>query len=169
MQAISHSLVNLHRCNDYFTCAMFQLDWSMHLHLIAIFLTVHKTRRKSRNLILALVQYLRNSLGFPTCWAPLKQNCFWLDKRSQSCKCLKSPFLSSCQYIHGVVRRFLGPHNTLPSVLILCLSSSFHFSWHLVKIYLETDINLSVNTCKVGDLKKLHLILWKLLVSRLPL
>ena len=27
-------------------------------------------------------------------------------------------FLSSCQYTHGVVRRLLGPHDTLPCVLI---------------------------------------------------
>ena len=30
----------------------------------------------------------------------------------------KVHFLSSCQYTHGVARRLLGPHDTLPCVLI---------------------------------------------------
>ena len=30
----------------------------------------------------------------------------------------KLRFLSSCQYTHGVARRLLGPHDTLPCVLI---------------------------------------------------
>ena len=33
----------------------------------------------------------------------------------------KLRFLSSCQYTHGVARRLLGPHDTLPCVLI-CIS-----------------------------------------------
>ena len=31
----------------------------------------------------------------------------------------KLRFLSSCQYTHGVARRLLGPHDTLPCVLML--------------------------------------------------
>ena len=31
----------------------------------------------------------------------------------------KLRFLSSCQYTHGVARRLLGPHDTLPCVLII--------------------------------------------------
>ena len=30
----------------------------------------------------------------------------------------KLRFLSSCQYTHGVARRLLGPHDTLPCVLM---------------------------------------------------
>ena len=33
----------------------------------------------------------------------------------------KLRFLSSCQYTHGVARRLLGPHDTLPCVLIICV------------------------------------------------
>ena len=30
-------------------------------------------------------------------------------------------FRSSCQYTHGVARRLLGPHDTLPCVLIIII------------------------------------------------
>ena len=35
----------------------------------------------------------------------------------------KLRFLSSCQYTHGVARRLLGPHDTLPCVLILAMNT----------------------------------------------
>ena len=34
-------------------------------------------------------------------------------------KVRKVRFLSSCQYTHGVARRLLGPHDTLPCVLMI--------------------------------------------------
>ena len=34
----------------------------------------------------------------------------------------KLRFLSSCQYTHGVARRLLGPHDTLPCVLIYIIN-----------------------------------------------
>ena len=39
----------------------------------------------------------------------------------------KLRFLSSCQYTHAVARRLLGPHDTLPCVLITELQRNNHF------------------------------------------
>ena len=40
----------------------------------------------------------------------------------------KLRFLSSCQYTHGVARRLLGPHDTLPCVLIISPNLYPHFN-----------------------------------------
>ena len=40
----------------------------------------------------------------------------------------KLRFVSSCQYTHGVARRLLGPHDTLPCVLILLRVHSLKLS-----------------------------------------
>ena len=54
-------------------------------------------------------------------------------------KVWKSCILSSCQYTHGVVRRLLGPYDTLPCVLI----------YMCVIIFYETDPNRTSGKIKL--------------------
>ena len=44
--------------------------------------------------------------------------CLVSSRQHRATEVRKLPFLSSCQYTHGVARRLLGPHGTLPCVLI---------------------------------------------------
>ena len=44
--------------------------------------------------------------------------CLVSSRQHRATEVRKLRFLSSCQYIHGVARRLLGPHDTLPCVLI---------------------------------------------------
>ena len=44
--------------------------------------------------------------------------CLVSSRQHRATEVRKLRFLSSCQYTHGVVRRLLGPHDTLPCVLI---------------------------------------------------
>ena len=46
------------------------------------------------------------------------QKSFHFVKVAQSFECVKSRFLSSCQYTYGVECQLLGPHDTLLCVLI---------------------------------------------------
>ena len=56
--------------------------------------------------------------------------CLVSSRQHRATEVRKLRFLSSCQYTHGVARRLLGPHDTLPCVLILiaytlCICKSF--------------------------------------------
>ena len=44
--------------------------------------------------------------------------CLVSSRQHRATEVRKLRFLSSCQYTHGVARRLLGPHDTLPCVLI---------------------------------------------------
>ena len=44
--------------------------------------------------------------------------CLVSSRQHRATQVRKLRFLSSCQYTHGVARRFLGPHDTLPCVLM---------------------------------------------------
>ena len=44
--------------------------------------------------------------------------CLVSSRQHRATEVQKLRFLSSCQYTHGVARRLLGPHDTLPCVLI---------------------------------------------------
>ena len=66
----------------------------------------------------------------------------------------KLHFVSSCQYTHGVARRLLGPHDTLPCVLIYtstgtcpmvqdCLQSVMHFTLSLM-LWIFSDKNFYI-------------------------
>ena len=52
----------------------------------------------------------RGNLHSKICLVPSRQH--------RATEVRKLRFLSSCQYTHGVARRLLGPHDTLPCVLI---------------------------------------------------
>ena len=44
--------------------------------------------------------------------------CLVSSRQHRATEVRKLRFVSSCQYTHGVARRLLGPHDTLPCVLI---------------------------------------------------
>ena len=44
--------------------------------------------------------------------------CLVSSRKHRATEVRKLRFLSSCQYTHGIARRLLGPHDTLPCVLI---------------------------------------------------
>ena len=44
--------------------------------------------------------------------------CLVSSRQHRATEVRKLRFLSSCQYTHGVARRLLGPHDTLPCVMI---------------------------------------------------
>ena len=46
------------------------------------------------------------------------KSCLVSSRQHRATEVRKLRFLSSCQYTHGVARRLLGPHDTLPCVLI---------------------------------------------------
>ena len=48
--------------------------------------------------------------------------CLVSSRQHRATEVRKLRFLSSCQYTHGVACRLLGPHDTLPCVLILILN-----------------------------------------------
>ena len=54
------------------------------------------------------------------------KNCLVLLRQHRATEVRKSIFFSSCQYTHGVACWLLGPHNTLPCVLI-CVHTTFFF------------------------------------------
>ena len=114
--------------NTSLKCTKFQLDWSTHLYFMADFAKCVKRSRRNpppppQNFGHL---YLGNGWGdflhisyvdSSTVRELLYQVWFQLDKRSRSYICVKIA-LSSCQYTHGVVHWLLGPHDTLPCVLI---------------------------------------------------
>ena len=54
--------------------------------------------------------------------------CLVSSRQHRATEVRKLRFLSSCQYTHGVARRLLGPHDTLPCVLNKMIFSNFHFT-----------------------------------------
>ena len=56
--------------------------------------------------------------------------CLVLSRQHRATEVRKLRFLSSCQYTHGVARRLLGPHDTLPCVLIKL--AVYNTSWTVV-------------------------------------
>ena len=50
--------------------------------------------------------------------------CLVSSRQHRATEVRKLRFVSSCQYTHGVARRLLGPHDTLPCVLISGRSQS---------------------------------------------
>ena len=62
--------------------------------------------------------------------------CLVSSRQHRATEVRKSRFLSSCQYTHGVARRLLGPHDTLPCVLISCISTFIlgHFRYQLFQL-----------------------------------
>ena len=83
-----------------------------------------KKRRKKRNFGRS---YLENgfsdflqiwNVDSPSWWETLQQIWFQSDKLSPGYKSVKMTF-SSCKYTHSVAHRLLGPHDTLPCILIL--------------------------------------------------
>ena len=66
--------------------------------------------------------------------------CLVSSRQHRATEVRKLRFLSSCQYTHGVARRLLGPHDTLPCVLILIACSTDYFMSHKkVSSYIFTD------------------------------
>ena len=53
--------------------------------------------------------------------------CLVSSRQHRATEVRKLRFLSSCQYTHGVARRLLGPHDTLPCVLIPTNLSGYRF------------------------------------------
>ena len=51
--------------------------------------------------------------------------CLVSSRQHRATEVRKLRFLSSCQYTHGVARRLLGLHDTLPCVLIQVIYSGF--------------------------------------------
>ena len=66
--------------------------------------------------------------------------CLVSTRQHRATEVRKLRFLSSCQYTHGVARRLLGPHDTLPCVLIL-KHWKFHVSVHF--LYQKFDVLLN--------------------------
>ena len=64
--------------------------------------------------------------------------CLVSSRQHRATEVRKSRFLSSCQYTHGVARRLLGPHDTLPCVLMLCIASLLHNKQFTAKLHMYT-------------------------------
>ena len=56
--------------------------------------------------------------------------CLVSSRQHRATEVRKLHFLSSCQYTHGVARRLLGPHDTLPCVLMNYISLEREFNKH---------------------------------------
>ena len=139
-QIIGNNSVNVHRIptklgteirlNEPFKCAKFLPDWSTNSCFIADFAKCAKRsrRKKRRKKTLTLADRISEMDGVIFfkfgMWTPLPSRhvCsnFGLNRiRSlRATKVCKSRLLSSCKYTHSVARRLLGPHDTLPCVLI---------------------------------------------------
>ena len=53
------------------------------------------------------------------------KSCLVSSRQHRATEVRKLHFVSSCQYTHGVARRLLGPHDTLPCVLIWAIGCIF--------------------------------------------
>ena len=142
-QIIGHNSVNVHRIatklgteirlNEPFKCAKFQPDPSTHSCFIADFAKCairrsrRKKRRKKTQTLAARISEMAGAIFFKfgtTMWTPLPRRHFCSKfgfnriRNHGATRVLKLRLLSSCKYTHGVARRLLGPHDTLPCVLI---------------------------------------------------
>ena len=139
-QIIGNNSVNVHRIptklgteirlNEPFTYAKFQPYWSTYLCFTANFAKCakrsrRKKRRKKTQTLAARISEMAGAIFFKFgMWTPLPSRyvCsnigFNRIRNHGATKVWKSRLLSSCKYTHGVARRLLGPHDTLPCVLI---------------------------------------------------
>ena len=83
-----------------------------------------KTKKKPQTLA-ACISEMAEAIFFKFgMWTPLPRRHFCSNFRFNrirnhgTTRVLKLHLLSSCKYTHGVARRLLGPHDTLPCVLI---------------------------------------------------
>ena len=118
------------RLNEPFKCSKFQPDWSTNLCFMADFAKCAKRRkrkkRRKKTLTLAdRISEMDGAIFFKFgMWTPLPSRHFCSNfgcnriRNHRATKVSKSRLLSSCKYTHGVARRLLGPHDTLPCVLI---------------------------------------------------
>ena len=84
-----------------------------------------KTKKKKPQSLAARISEMALAIFFKFgMWTPLPSRHFCSNfsfnriRNHGAIKVWKSRLLSSCKYTHGVARRLLGPHNTLPCVLI---------------------------------------------------
>ena len=73
--------------------------------------------------------------------------CLVSSRQHRATEVRKLRFLSSCQYTHGVARRLLGPHDTLPCVLILYIYIACKSSLFLTVLVLIQITQLSQSSC----------------------
>ena len=73
--------------------------------------------------------------------------CLVSSRQHKATEVRKLRFLSSCQYTctHGVARRLLGPHDTLPCVLIVCQFHSFWLIFQNLNVHFCAWLSLLVN------------------------
>ena len=67
--------------------------------------------------------------------------CLVSSRQHRATEVRKLRFLSSCQYTHGVARRLLGPHDTLPCVLIYIRIYMYIFNSYTTAARDFTDIS----------------------------
>ena len=110
-------------------CAKFKGNRITRSRFIAVFVSVRKEEEKKTK---KLSQFLKSHIsGMPEAIS-LKFGMWSTEvggnvhskirlvssRQHRATEVRKLRFLSSCQYTHGVARRLLGPHDTLPCVLI---------------------------------------------------
>ena len=115
-------------------CAKFQGNCITRSRFIAVFVSVQKEEEnKKKKKTKKLSQFLKShisgipeaiSLKFGMRSTEVGGNvhskiCLVSSRQHRTTEVRTLRFLSSCQYTHGVARRLLGPHDTLPCVLIL--------------------------------------------------
>ena len=112
-------------------CAKVQGNRITRSHFIAVFISVRKEEEEEKK-TKKLSQFLKSHIsGMPEAislkfgmWSAEgggnvhSKICLVSSRQHRATEVRKLRFLSSCQYTHGVARRLLGPHDTLPCVLI---------------------------------------------------
>ena len=75
--------------------------------------------------------------------------CLVSSRQHRATEVRKLRFLSSCQYTHGVARRLLGPHDTLPCVLILnCVVIDGKLEWSDLSSFSKDQTEVVNNTTR---------------------
>ena len=133
----------------------FKPDWSTHSRFMANFAKCAKRRKKWRKKTLTLAARISEMAGVIFfnfgMWTPLPSRHFCSNfsfnriRNHGATKVWKSRLLSSCKYTYGVARRLLGPHDTLPCVLIPGFFDRiivFKFIYWLPSIIWHTDLIL---------------------------
>ena len=109
-------------------CAKLQGNRITRSSFIAVFVSVRKKKKNKKKLSQFLKSHISGipdaiSLKFGMWSTEVRGNvhskiCLVSSRQHRAMEVRKLRFLSSCQYTHGVARRLLGPHDTLPCVLI---------------------------------------------------
>ena len=76
--------------------------------------------------------------------------CLVSSRQHRATEVRKLRFLSSCQYTHGVARRLLGPHDTLPCVLIINMeicNYSFYVARYFYSLLLSVSVKMADRSC----------------------